>query len=552
MISIVNFMKRNLWVLLCLVLAFTAACNRGGAIPDPDPATNVKFDFGVNMPEGATVRVLMTDGTEHDVVFDTANGTRGGINAEKGEIIRSLQMEGGPVLMMGHVIGDNVITVCLNAEGKISTLPRGLDGAAKVNSIADFKFLNTAAGMNGSYKQTAHIDLMDQTWIPIGTIGDAFTGVYDGSGFEMRNINVSSIYDYQGLFAICQGGTIKNITVASGTIAGGTCVAGICGYLEDGSVINCVNYATIVPSVMRGGGIVGMLGRDITGSVVEDCVNYGNVRCPSTGQSQFFGGIAGANPAGCTIRNCTNEGNVEGPLAVAGIVGDNIGTVTGCINKGEVWGKGWMNMFTSKSGGICGAHGNESNRTASLTDCVNMGHVKGFGNLGGIAGTSYAIVEACVNLGSMESTSNFNAGLIGLNYGSLYASYSTGEIKGVNFTAGVVGISYEGGVVEACYSTSKINGSGTFPGLLAGRIVDPAGMKNCYYVPRDGIVGIGDDLGGENTVYEFGDPGVTATAWPSSTIAKWGVGSDYAAGKYWKSLGSWSASSPVYPTLNWE
>jgi hypothetical protein len=147
-----------------------------------------------------------------------------------------------------------------------------------------------------------------------------FSGVFDGQGVIIKNLNINNSTMYNGLFGYVTGAIIKNIIMDSSCyIKGGGSTGGIVGYSDGGGkdspygIFNCVNYATIESSAARIGGIVGC-----HHNIIEDCINYGNI----TGNNNV-GGIVGYG-SGFRIESCINYGNVTGMYGdskIGGIVG---------------------------------------------------------------------------------------------------------------------------------------------------------------------------------------------------------------------------------------
>ncbi len=92
---------------------------------------------------------------------------------------------------------------------------------------------------------------------------------------------------------------------------------------------------------------------------------------------------------GGVIKNLTVEGSVT-PMGekcyVGGIVGDNRGTVSGCVFNGTVIGKGDV-------GGIVGIN----RLSGSVEDCISSGEIIGDSRTGGITGTNLGLVSSSEN-----------------------------------------------------------------------------------------------------------------------------------------------------------
>ena len=130
------------------------------------------------------------------------------------------------------------------------------------------------------------------SWTPIGSGGQPFTGTLDGDGHSVSGIYINSTADYQGLVGyLGGGGTLQNLGVKASYIKGGYYVGGVCGG-KRGTVTNCYNSGTVAGS-NQVGGVCGL--------------NFGNV------------------------TNCYNTGSVTGTNNVGGVCGGNYdGTVTNC------------------------------------------------------------------------------------------------------------------------------------------------------------------------------------------------------------------------------
>ena len=148
------------------------------------------------------------------------------------------------------------------------------------------------------------------SWTPIGSVSQPFTGTLDGDGHSVSGIYINSTANYQGLVGyLGEGGTLQNLGVKASYIKGDYYVGGLCGR-NDGTVTNCYN----------------------TGSV--------------TGTRDYVGGLCGWNYYG-NVTNCYNAGSVTGSYYVGGLCGYNYsatvtncyyltGTATGGINGSDV------------------------------------------------------------------------------------------------------------------------------------------------------------------------------------------------------------------------
>lgn len=55
---------------------------------------------------------------------------------------------------------------------------------------------------------------------PIGNGSNAFTGKFDGLGYDIFDLNIKGNNDYVGLFGKVKNATIRNFTLNSGAVSG--------------------------------------------------------------------------------------------------------------------------------------------------------------------------------------------------------------------------------------------------------------------------------------------------------------------------------------------
>lgn len=246
--------------------------------------------------------------------------------------------------------------VSVNAE---ETAPPEEMEFTEVYTVEDLYMINYA--LDGNYKLMNDIDLTADTakdgdwdyigngWDPIGSggayKGGAFTGIFDGNGYEIKGMRIdinklpsgasNNNNPHAGLFAR-NAGTIKNLTV-SGEIKSSVYIrfiGAICGY-NRGKIENCANKCNI------------------------DC-SY------SKPSDQFIGGISGYSESKSNINCCYNNGSIKGLglssglsggssytyfLYVAGI--SNGGHIKDCYNTGNISATNKSDSSRAFSSGIC-------------------------------------------------------------------------------------------------------------------------------------------------------------------------------------------------------
>ena len=237
------------------------------------------------------------------------------------------------------------------------------------------------------------------SWTPIGSDANRFTGTLDGDGHSVSGIYINSTANYQGLVGVLgSGGALQNLGVKASYIKGLHSVGGVCG-ISWGTVTNCYNSGSLAGSE----GVGGLCGTN--GGTVTNCNNTGSV----TGNN-MVGGLCGYNNS--NVINCYNTANVTGTGDyVGGLCGWNEGPVTNCYNTGNVTGN---NMV----GGLCGYNWD------NVTNCYNSGSVAGDIRVGGVCGGNYdGPVTNCYNTGSVTGTGDYVGGLCGENYGTVTNCY---------------------------------------------------------------------------------------------------------------------------------
>ncbi len=225
-----------------------------------------------------------------------------------------------------------------------------------------------------------------KNWTPIGNYsaeGRVFSGIFDGKGFTIYGLAISSTSDYQGLFGYIENGQVRNVNISNANVSGGSNVGTIAGYANNRSSVTQV-YVTssYVSGADNVGGISGYLANKgnisfcgfegeikatghriggITGCIFADSTisqSFNMASVASTGK--YVGGIAGTN-SGSVVISCYNRGKITGDLRVAGIVGNNVGDISSCYNASAV-------ESISTPEGLTGAIA-AFYYTAKITDC---------------------------------------------------------------------------------------------------------------------------------------------------------------------------------------
>lgn len=376
-------------------------------------------------------------------------------------------------------------------------------------------YVNEGNNFAGKYvKLTADINLNNETWTPIGNYGNYnydlhFDGSFDGGGYAISNLKVTSKYSNQGLFGCLKGGTIKNLSVF-GSVYGYGGVGGIAGRNEGGSITDCSFSGSVTCS-----------NASLAGGITGD--NYGTImNCRSEGQvtlsgslASDAGGIAGKNEG--NISGCENGAAVKGVYTnIGGIAGENGGIISDCTNRGTV------NAGGQYSGGITGMNRENS----AIAGCTNIGQVDGKDNAGGIAGRNSGSVEGSSNCGAVTVIRENAGGIVGLNVHSVANCANSGAVAGVWYVGGIVGSNERAmgtlGILFGSVSDSSNTGNVSVPGSsdgitraggIVGYLDSKCSVTNCYYLEGTAEQGIGINDNPKNAAAK------TADAYGSGEVA---------------------------------
>ena len=181
-----------------------------------------------------------------------------------------------------------------------------------------------------------NINLMDESWTPIGVEATPFAGTFDGNGKTISGLNLDTVANAQGLFSYAKNSTIKNVTIAKSTgtvgkhcgiligISQGSIDLEDCVIAEDSSITGTDNIGAFVGKIEVG---------EATAVTLKGLANYGTIT--ATSGTCRAGGLVGSmqqcdqSPANdYTISNCHNYGTIAGTNN-----GGLIGSIHGDMSK---------------------------------------------------------------------------------------------------------------------------------------------------------------------------------------------------------------------------
>lgn len=391
-------------------------------------------------------------------------------------------------------------------------------------TIEDLKSIGNSEEypLDGIYIQFEDITIGEEGISPIGTVEKPFTGIYNGNGKKIEELNIKAEVDNIGLFGV-NSGKIENVTVEGYNLEVNYAQTGTIAGENSGIITKCINNNGEIHSNgnndgSRVGGIVGLNKED---GLVEGCTNNSNI----SGEYKLVGGIVGYN-LGAKIENCNNYGNISGPSQVGGIAGNTGGVdesstayLGNCNNYGNVEGK---NIEQYNNDGSIGEIAGLNYHYSIIEKSKNEGIVKcDSWYAGGIIGINYDTVNNCINKGEVQSisgasTSQQIGGIVGRNACIIKECLNTGDVSGTtdnfDYIGGIAGVmngtSYVRTLeakIEKCYNSGNITGNNNIGGLV-GRTSELGEINSCYNigdVTGNSLVGgiTGATVGGANYIY---------------------------------------------------
>ncbi|MBN2139076.1 MAG: hypothetical protein JW720_14810, partial [Sedimentisphaerales bacterium] len=187
----------------------------------------------------------------------------------------------------------------------------------KIATAADWQELMAATGDWGRhFLLTADLDMNGVAMTPVGNSSTMFTGIFDGNGHIIRNVDINTPSKYYvGLFGYVGSYVhIRNVGIEDAAISGRDYVGGLVGS-DDGpeGYSGCISDCYVTGSITGDdyvGGIIGLSG----GSYVLRC--YATVVVDG---HTYVGGLFGFKPF--RFLNCYAAGPVSGDEHVGGLTG---------------------------------------------------------------------------------------------------------------------------------------------------------------------------------------------------------------------------------------
>ena len=274
---------------------------------------------------------------------------------------------------------------------------------------------STTAGYTELASNTAN---QGKGWQPIGTQDNAYTGTFDGQGYEISDLFIDRPSEADvGLFGVVdERGIIRNVGVVNADVTGEWLVGGLVG-LSFGTVSNCYCSGSVS-------------GNDQVGALVghNDGTVSNSYSTGSVSGNDLVGGLVGGSID--TVSNSHSSGTVIGESRVGGLVGGINGIVTNSYSSASAVGD-------RQIGGLVG-YANE----CTISNCQSTGSATGDSYVGGLVGWNRDTVRNCYSLASVTGEW-LVGGLVGHNRGTVSNSYSSGVVSGSEDVGGLVGRNYE-------------------------------------------------------------------------------------------------------------
>ncbi len=175
-------------------------------------------------------------------------------------------------------------------------------------------------------------------WTPVGNTFNGFTGVFNGNGHTIYNLNISksSSAIMIGFITILgsteKSGEIKNLKLYSANVTGGFIVGCVVGSIDNGSISYCgVSGDSKVKGYQNVGGVVGETSVNASDIKITACYFSGTAE--TSKQNGTIGGVCGAMENGTMLAcysNCTFTFN-DTPQYAGGVMAQLLsGASTAC------------------------------------------------------------------------------------------------------------------------------------------------------------------------------------------------------------------------------
>jgi len=191
------------------------------------------------------------------------------------------------------------------------------NGKYLVGTAVDLDIFRVAGcGLGSDYLQTANI-IWNGPWLSATTSLKPFTGSYDGAGYSISGVQIST--PDAGFVAFTQGATISNLTLDLNS-SGDYGTAGLARLSRSTTVTNVKVSGTVsIPAGNSSQGCLGgLIGETLDGTVVRYSSFTGTVDGPG---SSWNGGLIGCAYEQTIVEKSFFNGTLTGDSDVGGLIG---------------------------------------------------------------------------------------------------------------------------------------------------------------------------------------------------------------------------------------
>ncbi len=392
----------------------------------------------------------------------------------------------GEAIGMRGTIDGQMHTITVN-DAK-ATSPRGLigrlgdDGTVRnLNAAGSFDF-GTSTNVGGIVGLSGQNVLIENctNHASITTSGQGIGGVlgHGNSGTVLRNcknkgtihytgdnssIWLAGVVGYAANMSLYDCGNEGQFVIDNPSVAG--CIGGVLSYtIFMDEVVNCYNTADINAGQYISGVQAYCAQSGLGWTLYKGCYNTGNITSTVKETNIPLGGVFTHVIAGSQVIDCWNSGNVK--------------TAT-CNSAGGVIGH------------YLGASGDDIERALLLKRCYNTGNITVTGSanmiVGGVMGFGNVVaLDSCWNSGTVTNAQYTCGGIIGQiqNHSALsYITncYNIGNVKGGNWVGGIVGNAAFDQPVDNCWNAGIITAKNRFGGIV-GYSANGAKISRCFNV----------------------------------------------------------------------
>lgn len=317
---------------------------------------------------------------------------------------------------------------------------------------AQFKKLGESPSLwSSSIALTKDLDLSGVQLSPIGNAETPFMGKFDGRGFRLKNISMStdSIESF-GVFGWARTAEITNLKIVNISINSNAStnsrVGGLLGFAEDQIQISNIQVSGSITGGYAGGIIGFHQDNDSSGKGTGMSLKLTNLTNTSNVSGISSGGILGSGWGSCgSSSGLNNSGTVSGGSMAGGIAGalrTRSGAWDWCSNSGAFFIANCSNSGNINgaiSGGLVGElYYPIYDSTPHFSKCANTGNISGFSWVGGLVGNFMASISESFSSGAVAGDPGLAFGALGgafglFGYGSSARGdrvYSSGNVSG--------------------------------------------------------------------------------------------------------------------------